>query len=232
MRIIVQDDFDDNSFDTTKWTKYEYNNATCTETNQRIELKTSGLLTKGAGFYSNPLPIQGIYLLEAEFWANPCQYTSGYRGIFIRRSADYGRDSAYKAPNNGIMLTVQWHPCGAPGACEGATTFIYYHDSNTAFHCPFGTLIDSNCDALWSASTLYDIKILFNGMTGKLEYWVDGTEICSATMSAAQLSWLAGGTGNKIAFEFYMSAGINEIRENRWDNVRIVDLIANKPIFV
>ena len=87
MRFVVDDNFDDNTFDTNKWTEHEHDGATCTEANQRIELVGDGAATQGAGFYSNPLPIQGIYVLEAKFRTPVIRYSSGHRGIWIRKSA-------------------------------------------------------------------------------------------------------------------------------------------------
>lgn len=229
MRIIVQDNFDDNVFNTDKWTKYEDSNATCTEVNQRVELvcPVDGA-HKYAGFYTNPLPIQGIYVVEAKFKCNIITYSNGHRGIFIRRSSNYGRQASYGSLTNGVYIAIG-ATCGDGGGYHDGSSIWY--DEVDGWHCPHTTKIDANYNAAFFDETDHQIKLLFNGTTGKIEFWIDGTKHTSGTLTASQLAWLVGGTENKIAFEFGLS-NYNEDRKHYWDDMRIVDLIANKPIFV
>ena len=228
MRIIVQDNFDDNNFNTNWWTEHETDTATCIEQNQRIELicPVNGA-TKYAGFYTNPLPIQGIYVIEAKFRCNIINYSSGHRGIFIRRSANYGRD-LYGGPSNGVYIAIG-ATCGDGGGFHDGSSIWY--DATDAWHCPHGTEIDTNYNAIFFDATDHQIKLIFNGTTGKIEFWIDGTKHTSGIVSAAALAHLVGGTGNKIAFEFGLS-NYNEDRKHYWDDVRILDLISGRQIFV
>lgn len=230
MRIVVEDDFNDNSFNARLWTKYEDNNGVCVEENNRIELKKDGAtIHQGAGFYSNPVPHQGIYIVEARFQTKMEAFENGQCGLFIRRYTNYGRDTVYYgAPTNGV-----WFHYGGP--CNGwSETNVkevgVYYDTQDDWHGAWATELDLNVGSIIAENTYYDLKIIYNGTNGDLSMSVDGTEVLSVSLNETQLDWMNGGD-EQIVFEFYDGFYDNQ-RDHWYDSAKIMNLVSGKPVFV
>jgi hypothetical protein len=238
--IILEDNFDDNDFNTTIWTEFNHDGGgDSKEENQLLNISTTyyseTYLHSGSSVYTvQNFSTSGTYHIVYEMRQRDVNAAgSGFKGLWIENSshvADHVNfdDQYYGSLHCGIFYSISYDgdvdECGDDGCVS-----IHAQDTDcNAWDGYWDTDVYKNDTAIISLNTWYKVNVTINWTNNWTEVYIDDKLTANGTVNSADVAAI----GDYFKVEWHMSEYLAGQGRYAWfeiENVTIYNVTAAAP---